>query len=107
MFVNAEQIQLGVETFITNEIGNKTIGFKKFGISFLAEIGTRATAHYINSLASNPILSLVVFDENHNVNIDEVHTMAKAAIQKSGPFNLMGVIFNESDIDKLYNYIRG
>jgi hypothetical protein len=48
-----------------------------------------------------------VFDENHNVNIDEVHTMAKAAIQKSGPFNLMGVIFNESDIDKLYNYIRG
>ena len=106
MFVNVEQIQLGVNRYIENEIANKATGFNKFVVCFVSPLATRKVAQYINTLADNPLMS-DMFDGNHNVNLDEVYRMAKDAIQKSGQFVLLGMVFNETDIDKLYNYIRG
>ena len=45
------------------------------------------------------------FNENNNIKIDEVYNSAKLAISKSGQIIAYGIIFNENDIDKLYNYI--
>jgi hypothetical protein len=41
------------------------------------------------------------------VDIDALYSNAKSAMQKSGMVEMFGIIFNESDIDKLYAYIRG
>lgn len=106
MFVNKEQIQIGVTRFIENEIGKTAVGFNKFATYFALPIINKKIGGYIDSFATNP-LTKDMFDENRNLNLDEVYNMAKNAVQKSGQFSYLGIIFNETDIDKLYNYIRG
>lgn len=106
MFVNAEQIQLGISRFVENEIANKAVGFNKFVVCFVTPLATKKITQYVNTLADNPLMA-EIFDGDRNVNLDEVYNMAKSAVQKSGQFTYMGMIFNETDIDKLYNYIRG
>jgi hypothetical protein len=106
MFVNTEQIQLGATNFIENEIAKKAVGANKFIIYFAMPILSKKISQYVNSFATNPLTN-DLFDENHNVDIDTLYNMAKDAVRKSGQFVYMGIVFNESDIDKLYNYIKG
>ena len=105
MFVNTEQIQVGVINFIENEIAKKAVGANKFITYFAMPIISKKITQYVNSFAQNE-LTKDMFDENNNVDIDIVYNMAKDAIKKSGQFTLFGIIFNESDIDKLYTYIK-
>lgn len=105
MKANIEQIQLGVMNFIENEIAKKAVGANKF-ISYMAmPIVGKQIPIYINNYASKPFVK-ELFDEDNNVDIDALYNMAKKAIQKSGQFMFCGILFNESDIDKLYSYIR-
>lgn len=106
MFVNTQQVQIGVTNFIENEIAKKAVGFNKFAIYFAMPIINNKIIKYIDSFSSNE-LTKDLFDENHNVDIDAVYNMAKRAVQKSGQFVYFGIMFNENDIDKLYTYIKG
>ena len=62
-------------------------------------------ANYINNLRTNGFLK-DLFNESGNVDIDTLYNMSKSAIQKSGSFEIFGLILNEADIDKIYSYIR-
>lgn len=106
MNVSKEQVEQGIVKFIENEIGNKATGITKFATFFALPIVTKKAGQIIDSFAENEITK-DFFDNNKNINIDEVYNMAKSAIQRSGQFTWLGMIFSESDIDKLYNYIRG
>ena len=106
MFVNTQQVQIGITNFIENEIAKKAVGFNKFAVYFAMPIINKKLTSYIESFSSNP-LTKDLFDENNNVDIDAVYNMAKSAVQKSGQFVYFGIMFNENDIDKLYTYIRG
>ena len=105
MFVNTEQIQLGVVTFIENEIAKKAVGANKFIVYFAIPIIGNKIAQYINTFAENDFTK-DFFDEQRNVNLDAVYTQAKEAIKKSGQFVIYGIVFNETDVDKLYAYIK-
>lgn len=105
MFVNTEQIQLGVTRFVENELAAKAVGMNKFLLYFALPLVQKKVVQYVNSYAENP-LTTEMFDKNHNVDLDAVYSMAKTAVQKSGQFIAYGIVFNETDIDKLYNYIR-
>lgn len=103
MTANIEQIQNGAINFIEKEIAQKAVGLKKFGVYFFMPIiKTKVAGYLLNAKELMPEL----FDENNNVNVDKVYNMAKEAIKKSGQFEYLGIIFNETDIDKLYGYIR-
>jgi hypothetical protein len=106
MFVNTEQVQLGVSNYVENEICKKAVGVNKFITYMAMPIINKKIAHYINDLSSNELIS-ELFDENKNIELDTIYNMAKNAIKKSGQFVMYGIVFNETDIDKLYNYIRG
>lgn len=105
MFVNTEKLQLGTVNFVENEIGKKAVGFNKFMVYFSLPIITKKINEYVNTFSDNE-LTKDMFDENKNVDIDKLYNMSKDAIRKSGQFVLYNVVFNENDIDKLYNYIR-
>lgn len=101
--VNLEQIQTGVITFIDREIGSKAVGVKKFGVYFIMPTIKKNIGNYVLKFKGYmPDL----FDENNNVDLDAIYSMAKDAIKKTGQFEFMGIIFNETDIDKLYSYIK-
>lgn len=46
------------------------------------------------------------FNESGNIHLDELYRAAKDAIKKSGQVEYAGIIFNETDVDKLYSYIK-
>lgn len=104
MFVNTEQIQIGVTNFIEQEIAAKAVGFQKFATYFVLPKINKVIENYMQVLKENPIVS-DFFNENGDVNIDELYNMAKMAVRKSGQFAVYGVLLNENDIDKIYSYI--
>ena len=106
MYVNTEQLQLGVTRFIDVEIGSKAVGFGKFATYFVMPMVTAKIPQYVESYSSN-ILTQDMFDSNKNIDIDKLYNYAKSAIQKSGQFVWNGIVFCETDIDKLFNYIKG
>ena len=103
MVVNLEQIQAGIACYIDKEIASKAIGFKKFGVYFITPTLQKTAVTYILKFKE---FVPDLFDENNNVKLDEVYAQAKQAIQKSGQFEFMHIIFNETDVDKLYSYIH-
>jgi hypothetical protein len=105
MFVSLDKIQSGVINYVEMEIAAKATGVTKFATYFVMPRIHKMVESYVTSFAENPITS-DLFDEYKNLNIDEVYNMAKEAIRKSGQFAFFGLIFNESDIDKLYDYIK-
>lgn len=105
MFVSVNQIQIGVVNFVENEIASKAVGFQKFAIYLILPKFKNVVANYVNNLKSNEFLK-DIFNDTGNVDIDALYNMCKSAIQKSGSFEIFGVILNETDIDKIYSYIR-
>lgn len=104
MTVNLQQFERGITNFIDIEIGRKATGGNKFLTYFIMPLLPKKIEKEFNNLKDNVIFSDFL-DENGNIKIDDLYNNSKQAIQKSGTIELYGVIFNESDIDKLYNYI--
>lgn len=104
MVVNLEQIQKGIMLFVEKEIAPKATGIKKFGIYFMLPTIQKTVSNYIVKIKD---FVPDLFDENGNLKLDEFYNQAKSAVQKTGQFEFMGIIFNETDIDKLYTYIKG
>lgn len=105
MIVTVEQIQNAIVRFVDTEIGAKATGFTKFAVYFMLPKISRTTTELINQYKDNPMFK-DYFDEAGNVKVDDLYNAAKAAITKSGQFTAYGLIFNEVDIDKLYEYIK-
>ena len=105
MLVNVQQIQMGATNFIEKEIASKAVGFQKFATYFVLPKINKAIAEYIHRIKDNP-MAKDFFAENGSVDLDEVYNLSKQAIQKSGQFTVYGVILGETDIDKMYEYIK-
>lgn len=105
MYVTIEQVKVGVTNFIEREIASKAVGVQKF-MTYMALpiIGKKVEAYGLSFKDNSATADF--FNENGSVNIDEVYNMAKQAVQKSGQFAVYGVILGETDIDKLYSYIK-
>lgn len=105
MVVNLQQIRNGVTRYVEAEIGQKATGLTKFMVYFILPKLSKQLENLVLTAKDNPITK-DLFDENGNVNLDEVYNTAKEAIKKSGQIEMYGIIFNETDIDKLYTYIK-
>ena len=105
MLVTIQQIQIGATNFIEKEIASKAIGFQKFATYFMLPKINKAISDYIVRIKENP-MAKDFFSENGSVDLDEVYNLSKQAIQKSGQFTVYGVILGETDIDKMYEYIK-
>jgi hypothetical protein len=105
MFVNTTQFQTGIINFVEQELFYKANDKQKFVISFISPSIPKLVQKYINILSSNELFA-DYFNENGHIDIDMVYSNSKKAIQKSGQFEFLGVILGETDIDKIYSYIR-
>lgn len=103
MIVSIEQVQNGVVNYIDNEVIPKASSAKKFAICFVTPIIKHKVAVYIDKSRN---LLPELFDENGNVVIDKVYNYSKDAIRRSGQIEVYGMVFGETDIDKLYTCIK-
>lgn len=107
MKINIEQLQRAITEYYNQEILSKASGWKKFSTDILFNIYKVRLTDIINRLAENPMIKITgLIDDNHFIDAETLYTHAKNAIQKSGQFELVGIIFTENDVDKLYSHIR-
>lgn len=103
MYVSIDKIIRGINNYFENEIGSKATGVKKFGAYFIIarynKIFPTLIADYASTLG-------VLNSADNTVDIDAIYSAAKEAYSHSGQFTMAGIIFNESDIDKLYNEVK-
>ena len=105
MKVTIQQVQRGLINYIDQEIAQKAIGKTKFITYFVMPQVSSKVANFIVNNKDNDMMKDFM-DENGNIELDKVYSQAKEAIQKSGQFEMYNIIFNETDIDKLYGYIK-
>lgn len=105
MEVTVQQIQMGVMHYIEQEIAQKAIGVKKFAIYFIMPHLTTKITTLIDQYRQSEMFA-TFFNESGNIHLDELYRAAKDAIKKSGQVEYAGIIFNETDVDKLYSYIK-
>jgi hypothetical protein len=109
MFVNKDQIKVGLKQYIENELAPKTTDSKlKFLLIFGMPILINDAMKEINKLTESESAKEIFLDANGNINIDELRANGIYAMGKCGGKVLFKDIwFDETDINKLYNYIRG
>lgn len=105
MMVNIQQIERGIQRYVEMEIAQKAVGVQKFATYFLMPQIPKKIEELF-SKHKDGIIMRDFLDENANVDIDRLYNDSKSAIQKSGQFEMFGIIFNETDIDKIYDYIK-
>ncbi len=101
--VSLPQISKGLITFIEQELIIKATGKQKFMMYFLIPQIPQKVEKLFNDYKRNMLID--TFIKEDGIDLDLLYTTAKSAIQKSGNIELLGIIFNEEDIDKLYGYI--
>lgn len=106
MYVTIDNVRNGVSVFVEREIAAKAVGVQKFITYMAIPLVGGAVVKYAQAFKENPITAKF-FNENGEVDIDELYNMAKNAVRKSGQFTVYGVILGETDIDKIYANIKG
>jgi hypothetical protein len=98
-----EQVQRGLTNYIEAEIAPKATGVRKFGVYFMLPYINNKVVEYVNEFKT---FMPDIIDADNNINLDLLYSTSKSAVHRSGQFEFIGLIFNESDFDKLYTYIR-
>lgn len=101
-----EDIELGIMNYINQEIAPKATGLMKFGIYTGAFLFANKGEKLLNShLATLQKMDLI--DNEMNIDIDSLYKASKMGMAQSGnKLEIKGMIFNESDLDKIYEYIK-
>lgn len=106
MKVNIEQVQRAITEYFNQEILSKTIGWKKFTTDLAFNLYKAKLPALFLQWAEHPLIKGTgLIDDNHFIDIETLYTHAKTAIQKSGQVEFMHILFNDTDVDKLYNYM--
>ena len=98
-----EQLKRGIMRFVSNELAPKMSVWAGIALEAFAPAVIEAK---IETLLSTGWLSGTAFVNGNTVNVDEVYKALKTAAASRWPFEMFGFQFTESDLDKVYTYIR-
>ena len=101
--VGYEQIRKGLVAYINKEIVPITPKAVGIGIAAFAPMIAEAK---LKEIMSQPLLAGTGIIDGNSVDIDTVMRLLKPAAEGKWPVELFGFTFNESDLDKLYRYIK-
>ena len=105
MNISIRQFQKGVVNYIEQEIASKAVGLRKFMVYFIIPSINDKIPDLLTKFKSNDIFNNYFVDDN-TINLDEMYNSAKTAIRQTGQIEYLGILFNETDVDKLYSYIK-
>lgn len=104
MKITIEQLSNAVMQYFESEIYTKAVGFKKFTLGAAYVLYRPKLPGVIVNLLNNPLIKMLdIVDENGLIDLDKLYSAGKESIRKSGQFEIAGILFNESDIDRLYS----
>jgi hypothetical protein len=98
-----EQIKRGVVAYINQDL--VPVVPKALGIG-LAAFGPVVIESKVRELAASGLFSGTNLVSTEGVDIDEVMRLIKPAANGKWPIQMYGFTFSETDLDKLYRYIK-
>lgn len=101
--VTYDQISRGTAEFIRQELAPKMSTLP--GLA-LAAFGPRVVEGNVRSICTNKWIQNSGLSSENTADVDEAYKLMKEAAVGHWPIELMGFKFSESDLDKLYDYIR-
>lgn len=104
MFVNMEQIKIGVSNYVEQEIAKQADGVHRFLYYFALPRVNKKVEGFVSSFRDNPMAD-DLFDEHGNVNLDKLYNESLEAIRKSGKFVYFGIWVSEDTLKTIYSYI--
>ena len=104
MFVNTQQVQIGVTNFVEQEIAKQATGKWRYIYQLAVPRVGRVVCDYINTYRDN-ILVKDLFDENGNIDLDKLYDECVDAIRKTGKFECFGIWVSEDTLKTIYGYI--
>jgi hypothetical protein len=109
MKINQDQLMIAFCNYYENEILNKApTGLEKFKMGFIYGNIKAKLPKLINQYRDNQLfIMLGIFDSDGFVDIDEMLQYAKESFKKSGKVKVANLVFNEDDLDIMYNYLKG
>lgn len=100
-----KHVQAGVVSYLEKELIPKADFKTQFklwaGIAFANIKLEKMYQENVGKLASMGIV-----DGQGNIDIDTLYQSLKFAMQRTGKYQVGDIIFNEQDIDKMYEYIK-
>lgn len=108
MVVSIEQAQKAVMIYLENEIARKATGLHKAASYYVMAVLQNKFPQIIKMLQDDKLISFLdIFDKNGNIIADVLYQNARHAMEKAQTVTIYGVTFNTSDVDKLYEYLKG
>lgn len=105
--MNLNQVENGIITYLQNEIAAKAPGPMKFIIYTGSYLGANSIHTILEQYLEHPMAkTLKIVSDDGDIDVDNLYTAMKQAINKIGSFEYLGIKFNEIDVDNLYSYIR-
>ena len=101
--VGIEQVRRGVTAYVAKEIAPLLPTWQ--GVLVEAVAPTILDAR-LKELMSGKLLSGTGFVDGATLNVDEIYKLLKNTATGRWPIEVAGFRFSESDLEKLYRYIR-
>lgn len=111
--VTMNQVQNGLVKYIDTDILPHLTGIRKVGLGMYSALASQNIGKTILKYKDHPAIAMIdVIDENGNVDIDKLYQAAVPMFangeKQSIDIPLIGELrIDRTDIEKLYQYIRG
>lgn len=101
------QIQIGIANYVQSEIAEKATGVKKFTVYAGTFLILAKIEQITKSLVNHPLINqLGIIDKNGDVDVEMLEVVMHQAMEKTGKFEFMGIIFNDDDVTALFEHIK-
>ena len=101
--VGLEQVRRGILTYINKELAPLLPTWQGVLIEALAPTVLDAKA---KEILNGKLLTGTGLVEGSTINVDEIYRNLKVSAQGRWPMEIAGFRFSDSDLDKLYRYVK-
>lgn len=111
--VTMTQVKNGVVRYIDNDILPHLTGLRKIGLGAYSALAANNMVAMMAKYKNHPAIAILdVVDESDNVDIDKLYQAVSASFPEGQKQSIMipmigELLVDKSDLEKLYQYIRG
>lgn len=100
-----KHVQAGIVAYLERELIPKADFKTQFKLwAGIAFANVKVEKLYQENLSK--LVSMGIVDGQGNIDIETMYQCLKFAMKKTGKYQIGDIIFNEEDIDKIYEYIK-
>ena len=111
MIITLEQAQTGLAQFIDTELVPHLSGIKKIGLAAYSAMAAQNIAATIRKYQNHPAIAIMgVFDADGNLDIEKLYNALDPLFAEKQTVEIPMIgefIFDHSDLEKLYRYMKG